>query len=268
MGKFGGGAGGEDDQSGGVRECAGACRGAFAGDERGIRAEPRFLDSFAASGKDPRVSPPPPPSELHTSSEMMASVTSREFLPHGGEERDGPGDHWVTIDGNHVLLHEPQGKENQQTPQGLVGQIPAEVRTEMARAIHDSNTPTADDKKGGFHEEFGVAGLDASGKWVVSRDKSGPYANPDVADHVSPSGKPVDPNIAYSIVDPRVFFHVHPDGKTEKHKWNQPPSDIDKKAAIPGHINIVFSARENRVYFYDRSGIIGKPMKLKDFLRP
>src|ERR1700686_1305444 len=199
-------------------------------------------------------------------STSTVSPTPREFSSRA-DERDGPGDHWVTINGNHVLIHEPQGKENQQTPQGLAAQIPPEVKVEMARAIHDSNAPTVDDKKGGFHEKYGVAGLDATGKWVVSRDKSGPYGNPDNTVHVSPSGEPVDPNIAYSIVDPRVVFHVHPEGITAAgHGWVQPPSNVDKAATIPGQINAVLAAGEKKVYFYDESGVIGKPMKLKDFL--
>jgi hypothetical protein len=39
-----------------------------------------------------RLSQPPPPPALHP-----------------GVDRDSPGDHWVTINGNHVLIHEPQG---------------------------------------------------------------------------------------------------------------------------------------------------------------
>jgi hypothetical protein len=50
------------------------------------------------------------------------------------------------------------------------------------------------------------------------------------------------------------------------HYWAQPPSAADKAAALPGQINIVFGAGDKKVYFYNRSGVIGKPMKLKDFL--
>jgi hypothetical protein len=39
----------------------------------------------------------------------------REHSPRGGTDRDAPGDHWVTIDGNHVLIHELQGAQNQTT---------------------------------------------------------------------------------------------------------------------------------------------------------
>jgi hypothetical protein len=201
----------------------------------------------------------PPPAELHTTSTAVPQRLPGKFSSRGDADREGPGDH--------VLIHEPQGKQNQETPQSLAAQIPCDVRAAIARALNDSNGPTADDKKGGFHEEYGVAGRDASGKWVISRDKPGPYANPDTTDHVSPSGKAADRSVAYSIVDPRVAFHVHPGGTTARGKtWVQPPSDKDKAAAIPGTINIVFGARDKTVYFYNSSGVIGKPMKLKDFL--
>jgi len=136
----------------------------------------------------------------------------------------------------------------------------------MAGAINDSNSPTASDTQGGFHEEFGVAGTNASGGWVVARDQPGPYGNPDNSTTVSPSYKPVDPKVNASIVDPQVFFHVHPSGRTATHAWNQPPSGQDLQSAVPGRINIVFGAGNSRVYFYNNSGVIGSPMKLKDFL--
>jgi RHS repeat-associated protein len=156
--------------------------------------------------------------------------------------------------------------QNQVTPQSLTAQIPGDVRANLAGMIKDSNSPTADDKTGGFHEEYAVAGTNASGGWVVSRDKPGPYANPDTADHVSPSGKPANQEVANSIVDPRVVAHVHPSGTTATHSWVQGPSGAGRAAALPGQINIVFGARDHKVYFYNNAGDIGKPMKLKDFL--
>ena len=132
--------------------------------------------------------------------------------------------------------------------------------------IKDSNSPTADDKPGGFHEEYAVAGTNASGDWVVSRDEPGPYANPDKADHVSPSYRAANQEVANSIVDPRVVAHVHPSGETAMHNLAQGPSPADRAAAVPGQINIVFAARDHKVYFYNSAGNIRKPMKLKDFL--
>lgn len=101
----------------------------------------------------------------------------------------------------------------------------------MARAIEDSNRRTADDKRGGFHEEGGVAGTDASGQWVVSRDKPGPSGNPDVDKDLPMKKAPAD-NKADSIIDLRVFFHVHPNGRTAAgNSWTQPPSEVDKGVA-------------------------------------
>jgi len=56
------------------------------------------------------VSPPPPPAELNTSSTTVIQRPPREFSSRA-DERDAPGDHWVTIDGNHVLIHDAQGKQ-------------------------------------------------------------------------------------------------------------------------------------------------------------
>lgn len=43
-------------------------------------------------------------------------------------------------------------------------------------ALNASNAPTADDKKGGFHEEGVKWGTDAQGNVVVSPSVPGPYA--------------------------------------------------------------------------------------------
>ncbi len=48
----------------------------------------------------------------------MARPTSREFSSRS-DDRDAAGDHWVTIDGHHILIHEPQGK-----PQPSAAQLP------------------------------------------------------------------------------------------------------------------------------------------------
>ena len=157
--------------------------------------------------------------------------------------------------------------QNQETPERLRDQIPTDIRAQMASAIDDSIAPTADDKRGKNHEESGVAGETSGGDWMVSRDKPGPVANPDVDAHAHTNPVPTDQKVANAIVDPMVFFHVHPSGKTATHSWNQPPSDIDKANTAPGKINIVFGAGDRKVYFYNSSGVIGKPMKLEDFLK-
>jgi RHS repeat-associated protein len=161
-----------------------------------------------------------------------------------------------------------QQLQNQATPQSLRDQIPHQARLALATLILDSNTPTADDTAGGFHEEYGVAGLNEYGDWMVSKDKPGAYRNPDVDRVARPSGQPRDQELANSMVDLRVVAHAHPGGKTAAGNfWNQPPSDADRAAALPGVINIVFGVADKVVYFFNSSGQIGNPMTLKDFLK-
>jgi hypothetical protein len=154
-----------------------------------------------------RVSAPPSPTELHTTS--TAVHTARESIPHGSGDRDVSGDHWVTIDGHHVLIHEPQGKQNQETPQSLAAQIPCHIRAAIAASIKASNSPTADDKKGGFHEEGGQWIITSDGKTVPVPAKPGP-ANPAVKDgaHIAP-GDAVNPGLKDNITDLGGTWHTH-----------------------------------------------------------
>ncbi|MGC1483336.1 MAG: hypothetical protein WA789_06040 [Candidatus Acidiferrum sp.] len=63
--------------------------------EQNRTASPASLTHELQAVRSNRVSPPPP--------------------PNVSTDRDGPGDHWVTIEGNHVLVHDPQGKQPAQT---------------------------------------------------------------------------------------------------------------------------------------------------------
>ena len=186
------------------------------------------------------------------------------------DERDGPGDHRVTIDGNHVLIHESQGKQDQGTPQDLAAQIPCHVKAAISASIKASNSPTADDGKGGFHEEGGQWIITAGGQIIAVPAKPGP-ANPkiDGGAHMDPSDA-VNPHLKDSLTGLGGTWHVHPSGtlldkNVEKH-FTQPPSERDKKEAGFG-MNVVIAAREKKVYFYNKSGMIGQPIKLKDFLK-
>ena len=62
-----------------------------------------------------RVTPPPAPAPVREPSAPMAARTPRESSTRADAEHDGPGDHWVTINGDHVLIREPQGKQPAQT---------------------------------------------------------------------------------------------------------------------------------------------------------
>lgn len=84
----------------------------------------------------------------------------------------------------------------------------------------------------------------------------------------------VNPSLKDNMKDLGGTWHVHPSGTVTEEKgntsftksFNQPPSATDIKEAYSG-INIVIGASNKRVYFYDSSGLIGKPMKLEAFLR-
>ena len=157
------------------------------------------------------------------------------------------------------------------TPESLRDQIPRQARLALATLVRDSNSPTADDTRGGFHEEYAVAGLNEFGDWMISKDKPGAYANPDAPGVVvsSPSGQARDQNLANSMTDPRVAAHVHPSGVNAAGNaaWIQPPSPTDRSLAIAGQINIVFAAYDHTVYFYNSAGNIGKPMSMKNFIK-
>ena len=136
----------------------------------------------------------------------------------------------------------------------------------IADSVTASNSPTEDDKTGKFHEEGGIAGPDKSGNLVVSPDKPGPYANPDVSKTADTTHNPANPDTRNSITSVTVNWHVHAAGSTATHNWKQPPSPVDRSHAISGAINVVAGAGNNRVYFYDNSRIIGS-MSMKDFMR-
>jgi len=58
-----------------------------------------------------RVVPPPAPAPVLEPSALVAPPTQKEFPTRADSDRDGQGDHWVTINGDHVLIREPQGKQ-------------------------------------------------------------------------------------------------------------------------------------------------------------
>jgi hypothetical protein len=80
----------------------------------------------------------------------------------------------------------------------------------------------------------------------------------------------VDPSVKNNWQSLDGNYHVHPsgsitDGNGQTKFFVQGPSAKDIKEATGG-INIVVGAGDKKVYFYNSSGNIGKPMKLKDFM--
>jgi len=143
-------------------------------------------------------------------------------------------------------------------------QVAPEVKAAIAASVKASNSPTADDKKGGFHEEGGVAGTDIkSGALIVSPAKPGPVSNPGDKDAHLDVGNAVNPALNQQMM-PQVEWHVHPKGSGDR-QFVQPPSGADKANAV-FKTNIVVGAGNNRVYFYNSTGVV-REMSLKQFMK-
>ena len=169
-----------------------------------------------------------------------------------------------------LAYQEQVADSNKQAAQSLAAQVPDEVKKAIMASVNASDSPTADDTQGGFHEESGVAGTDGSGGLVISPDKPGPYSNPDVQDHAQTTHHAVDEIQRNNMASITVMWHIHPSGQTRTHLFgskdgSQGPSDQDRRAWVPGPITLVVGARDRKVYFYDGSKEVLQ-MSLKKFM--
>ena len=169
------------------------------------------------------------------------------------------------------------------SPSQLAAQVPPEVKAAIAASLKASDSPTTslgpgkDDTKGGFHEEGGIAGTDSAGNAVPVPAVPGPVGDPRTqkgdAAHIDPTNS-ADPSLKNTLATVDLQWHVHPSGSITKgdfysssvSSFVQPPSPGDLRNAN-FRINIVVGAADKQVYFYNHQGLIGKPMKLKDFMR-
>lgn len=172
------------------------------------------------------------------------------------------------------------------TPQSLAAKIPVNVKQAILASIIASNSPTADDQHGGFHEEGGMWVTTIDGSEVAEPAIPGKYARPGVPAHLRVND-PANPLPAGRIAGVGGVWHVHPCGeiiskrvlppKDEGNRkvittiitttyFGQSPSDGDI-AAVQLPVNIVIGARSRIVYFYNRSGVRGA-MPLEEFLAP
>jgi hypothetical protein len=152
-----------------------------------------------------------------------------------------------------------------------VPDVPADVKQAILASIKASNAPSADDPKGGRHEEGGIWGLTSAGKLVVIPAKPG-KAQLECGKTVSIyPGDAANPDLDKDLATIIGEWHIHPsgiinspDGKTYC-DFVQPPSKQDLSAAFDD-INIVVGASDKKVYFYnykETTNIIS----LKDFLK-
>jgi len=157
------------------------------------------------------VSSPRSPHELRTS--IRAQRTPIELSVQADAERDGPGDHWVTIDGNHVLIHEPQGRQNHDQ---------AQTQPEEGKRGHD----LMDNREVEVHafRLFEASGFGNNptehSMWVTAKDGQYGFV---VWPWSAESGKEVwkgpAPHDAVAVI------HTHPSAKSER------PSDKDHDLA-------------------------------------
>ena len=182
--------------------------------------------------------------------------------PSPDDPRRGPcADSGTTVCGQQQQQSAQSSAAQAQT---LAAQVPREMKAAIANALNASNAPTATDKKGGYHEESVKSGKDSSGNVVVSPAVPGPYAPPGTAPHTN--FKPADPKLDEKLVSVDVLAHIHPRGGADQ-SYVQGPSQVDIDGARGSSaINLVVGAADRKVYFYNGSGQIGKPMKFKDFM--
>ncbi|MGB7068655.1 MAG: RHS repeat-associated core domain-containing protein [Pyrinomonadaceae bacterium] len=150
------------------------------------------------------------------------------------------------------------------------------VRQAVGAAVDRSNSPTADDKKGGFHEEGFIAGPAlAGGQETIQVAAPGAVSDPRVDTKATiDTTNPANPAQAGTLADITVKAHVHPGGvltsssgpppgviggtvTTSRADFVQPPSAVDTQnaSALPGVTHIVAGARSKTVYIYDGSGV-------------
>jgi RHS repeat-associated protein len=142
------------------------------------------------------------------------------------------------------------GQSTTQTAEQLAAEVPQNVKNAILASVNASNSPTADDKKGGFHEEGGMAVTTDAGQ-VVLPAVPGPYSKPGDKDgHIDP-GKSANPT-KLDVKSLDIMWHVHPKGGAGR-SFDQPPSPRDLANAA-AKINIVVGAANQRFIFITAQG--------------
>ena len=168
----------------------------------------------------------------------------------------------IVNDENKKMTEKAQTKKP--TAEEISRQVPNEVKKAILNALKTSNSPSGDDKKGGYHEEGGMWGPSDTGGLLVIPAKPGPYSKQGDKTATVDEGIPADPKmLEHSTGELGGKYHIHPKGGGD-YGFVQPPFDGDHKNASPG-INIVVGAENRMVYFYDSSGTFAS-MGLSRFL--
>ena len=157
---------------------------------------------------------------------MNNPLTRADADGHMGSQAEATAqetEDWVNGSGSSPVGKRPgDAPAQQQTAQQQAAAIPGSVKSAIMNSVNASNAPSGADTTGGFHEEGGIAGTNASGGVVISPAIPGAYSPSGV---VSTNLMPVDPSLNASMSTVTVSWHVHPSGRTAAGDlaWNQPP---------------------------------------------
>ena len=193
------------------------------------------------------------------------------------------------VQNNPTTIGDPDGHCPADTPNcqkmenNPVSQVSPATKAQINDAVKATGQPTADDKKGGSHEEAGIS-FTSNGKQTQAPAQPGPYKDVNTpGPATSDPYKTANPaNAKPGDVQADVSYHTHPSatgtettttnaaGQTVVNTpvFNQPPSPVDIQNASPSPtINIVVGTRDKTVYVYTDKGCTCKE-SLKDFNKP
>ncbi|MBA3912842.1 MAG: hypothetical protein H0X25_03060 [Acidobacteriales bacterium] len=150
--------------------------------------------------------------------------------------------------------------------------MPYATLTSPHQSVEESNNPSvvAGDTAGGFHEEGGVWGKDASGSTLVVPAVAGPVADPSNKEHAHITVEnPANQSLGGRRARVDGKWHIHPKASMRKgdvtYTFDRSPSPRNRSNASYG-INIVVGAQNRQVYFYTNSQIVGR-ISLDKFLQ-
>ena len=185
---------------------------------------------------------------MQASSQSTLQPAPREVSVHAGADRDAPGNHWVTIDGHHILIHEPQERQNQDHDQ---------IQPEEGQRGHELMDNR--DVEAQSYYLFQASGFGNNptehSMWVTSKDGKYRFVGwPWSAESGKESWKGPAPDGAVAIV------HTHPSAKSER------PSDKDHDLADGKQSSSI----RMPVYVLHRNGIwkavpgVKEPIRVRD----
>jgi RHS repeat-associated protein len=171
-----------------------------------------------------------------------------------------------------LYLSNPSGflaAQAAQEARRLAAGLPVGTRAAVQRALDESNARVGRDP-GGFRESGFFTALAPNGTHTFIPTLPGHFQRPPgVYDYAfTPDPSVFTPELQRTIASYSIGLkvHVHPSGWYNGRDPQAPTPDADIRTAPSPGLGIVIGAGDKRVYFYDRSGVLGQ-MSLGDFMR-